>query len=316
MHHQDLVTLEAESPEELITVLEKLTTKATSNCLYSALAISDPQLLIYPFNLKDTSALEAKIQTQNEIKEIYAIPMADIEYDIQIFRSESNYVSGICAAIPKKLLQRYLEILDKNKLVPLRIIPYSSAIVDYYFQKHKDPSKSLCIIDFSKKYMISLAVFKNDCCELLRQIPYKILSDVIPEIVESLKNACLMTDVKQLDHIFFAGTLEDKLDIIQKVEEAFQAKVERDHSIDVVTALSLDDYYFEINFSKRYAFSPQERIRAVHLTNLILILYILFIIFLGFKLVYNGMNLKDLSASYTVTEYDYAKNLRKEMDAL
>ena len=316
MHHQELVTLEAGSPEELIDVLEKLTTKATRNCLYSALAISDPQFLIYPFNLKDTSTLEATKQTQNEIKEIYSLPMADIEYDIQIFRNEPNYISGICAAIPKKLLHRYLEILDKNKLVPLRIIPYTSAIVDYYFQKHKDPNKSFCIIDFSKKYTISLAVFKNDYCELLRQIPYEVLHGVIPEIIESLKNVCLMTDVKKLDHIYFAGTLEDKLDIIRDVEEAFEAKIERDHSIDVVTALSLDDYYFNINFARRYAFSPPERVRALYMTNLVLILSILFNIFLGFKIFHNSMKLKKLSFSYTLTDYDYAKNLKKEMDAL
>ncbi|HQP09896.1 MAG TPA: hypothetical protein PKV41_00755, partial [Candidatus Omnitrophota bacterium] len=243
-------------------------------------------------------------------------PTEEIDYDFQVFHSETNYMTGICAAIPKKLLRRYLDILDKNRLVPQRILPYSSAIVDYYFQKYKDPNTSFCVVDFSKKYMISLGIFKGHCCELMRTIPYENLRDAKPEIVESLKNTCLMTDVKKLDHIYFAGILEDKMDIIREVEEAFQARVERDHSIDIVTALSMDDYYFNINFAAGYVFSPSERMRAMHLTNLILILCVLFNIYLGFKLFNKSMKLRDLNASYTLTEYDYAKNLKKELDAL
>lgn len=312
---KNLITLEASSPDELKDVLEKLARKNTRNCLYSALAVSDPQLLLYPFNFKDTSLPNTKKQVSNEIKEIFSIPLSEIEYDFQIFSQEENYISGVCASIPKKRLYQYLRILDKNKLVPLRIIPYSSAIIDYYFHQHKEPNISFAIIDFSKKYMVSIAVFKNDHCELLRQIPYELLHDIIPEIIDSLKNARVLSGIAHLEKIHFAGNLEDKMGIIQDVESAFEAKIERDHSVDVVTALSLEDYYFDINFARRHAFCPSERLQALRVTNLCLALYCLFIIFLGLEIFYKFKELSDLNSSYTLTNYDYAKNLKKEMDA-
>ena len=129
---ENLITLEASSPEELTDVLEKLSRKDTRNCLYSALAISAPELLLYPFNFKDVSLANAKKQVCNEIKEIFSISLSEIEYDFQVFSQKENYISGVCAAIPKKCLYQYLRILDKNKLVPLSIIPYSSASIDEY----------------------------------------------------------------------------------------------------------------------------------------------------------------------------------------
>ncbi|MCK5346633.1 MAG: hypothetical protein KAR20_24655 [Candidatus Heimdallarchaeota archaeon] len=313
---ENLITLEASSPDELKEVLTKLSKRNKRDCLYGALAISDPQLLLYPFNFKDVPLTDIKKQVSDEIKEIFSMPISEIEYDFQIFTQEESYISGVCAAIPKKCLYQYLSILDKNKLVPLRIVPYSSAIIDYYFHQHKDPNISFAVIDFSKKYMVSMAVFKNDHCQLLRQIPYERLDDVKSEIINSLKNACVLSGIAQLERIHFAGNLEDKMEIIGETESAFQAKIERDHSIDIVTALSLEDYYFDINFSRRHTFSEFERIQATHIMNLCLALYCLFIVFLGSQIFYKFRSLNNLNESYTLTDYDYAKNLKKELDLL
>ena len=130
---EELIALEASSPDELKEVLEKLSRKNTRNCLYSALAISDPQFLLYTFNFKNTLFPNAKRQVCNEVKEIFAMPLSEIEYDFQVFFQDENYLSGVCAAIPKKCLYQYLRILDKSRLVPLRIVPSSSAVIDYDF---------------------------------------------------------------------------------------------------------------------------------------------------------------------------------------
>lgn len=198
----------------------------------------------------------------------------------------------------------------------MRIIPYCSAIIDYYFHLHNDPKAKFAIIDFSKKYTVSLAVFKNNRCQLIRQIPYQLLHDVISEIKDSLKNACMLSGVEQLDRIHFAGTLEDKIDIIRDVESDFHAKTEQDHSIDVVTALSIEDCYFGINLARRYAFSGRERVRAAHVTLLLMVLYGLFVIYLGSEIFFKVRHLNELNASYKLTEYDYARNLKQELDSL
>ncbi|MCK5180463.1 MAG: hypothetical protein KAR32_13115 [Candidatus Omnitrophica bacterium] len=313
---KNLLTLEASSPDELKDILKRLAGKNRLRRSFCALAIGDPQFLLYPFNFKNTLLPDAKKQVCEEIRKIFNVPLSNIEYDFQIFEQEENFFYGVCAAIPKKRLYQYLRILDKNTLTPLRIIPYSSAIIDYYFHQHKDPSVSFVIIDFSRKYIIGIALFKNDHCQLLRQIPYERLHDVVSEIIDSLKNACGSSGIAHLDRIHFAGTLEDKGEIIGDIESAFQAKVARDHSIDIVTALSLQDYYFDINFARCHTLSASERVHVMRVVKLLLALYCLFVILLGSQIFLRFKKLKNLNASYSLTDYDYAKNLKKELDSL
>ncbi|MBN1869269.1 MAG: hypothetical protein JW847_01660 [Candidatus Omnitrophica bacterium] len=313
---EDLITFEASSPDELKEMLSKLTRKDTRSCLYCALAIGDPEFLIYPFNFRNTTRANAKKQVINEIKAIYEMPVSEIEYDFQIFDEEENYISGVCAAIPKKRLAQYLDILDTNRLVPLNIIPYSAATIGYYFHLHKDPQSTFAIVDFSRKHVVSMAVFEDDTCQLLRQIAYESLHDIVTEIKDSLKNAFLFSGIEHVDRVHFAGNLEDKLDIISDIETAFQAKAERDHSVDIMTALSIPDRYFTVELSRHYTFSTAERSHALKLTALLMGLYCLFVIYLGSEIFFKIKELNELNASYKLTDYDYAKNLKQELDAL
>lgn len=313
---EQLLTLEASSPEELQTVIATLSGRNKRKCVYCALAIGDPEFLIYPFNFRNKAFPEIKKQITHEIAEIFSLPQSAIEYDFQIFVQEEIYLSGVCAAFPKKRLHEYLKILDDSKLVPVRIVPYSSAIIDYYFYQHKDPIGSFAVIDFSKKYLISLAAFKNDQCRLIRQIPYEFLHDVTSEIIDSLKNACVLSGIDHYDQIRFVGTIDDKMDIIHDIESNVQAKSERDQSIDIVTALSLEDHYFDLNLARRYVFSDLERIQAVNIMKILMVIFIIFIFSLAIKLLVQIKELEELNASYTLTHYDYAKNLKLEMDAL
>ena len=313
--NKNFITLEGSSPNELKDILKRLSGKKKLSRAYCALAIGDPEFILYPFSFKDTSLSDAKEQVCEEIRKIFDMPLSNIEYDFQIFERDEDFFYGVCAAIPKKRLHQYLRVLDQNILTPLRIIPYTSAIIDYYFYKHKAPEVSFAVVDFSRKHLIGIAVFKEERCQLLRQIPYDRLHDVVSEIINSLKNACMSSGIAHLDRIHFAGTLEDKMEIVEDIEASFQAKIECDHSIDIVTALSIENQYFDINFARRYTLTESERVHTMRAAKLLLALYCLFVILLGSQIFFRFQKLKNLDSSYTITDYNYAQNLKKELDS-
>src|SRR6185503_20256158 len=85
---------------------------------FIVLAIGGSQVLTRAFAFKDLAIADLKPKLQSEAVEFLASPLNEIEFDYQVFRSK---ISGAYISLKHSTLKEYLTILDKAKVIPVKI---------------------------------------------------------------------------------------------------------------------------------------------------------------------------------------------------
>ena len=311
---ENILSLEASTPEELKDIITELSKTEKLKSRFVSLAIRGVEVLVNPFNMANTSVKELKNNLMFEAVEFLSLPVDEIEFDFQILHSDKEKISGFYSCMPKKLLQSYLSILYQAKLIPIKITAHILAGVDSFLQKHDDNGKSFCIFDFYRNSTVYLAVFHNKQCHLLREFTYGSLDEAKKEIIQSLRFASSKSSFKKFDCFYFSGDLNRKDGLITQLGKEFNTTIERGDFTDVKDALGSERNFFSLNLVRDYAFSLSQRKQIFIGANLVLFCCLAALLLLSVRMVKANILTNSLKASYESTDYDYAKNLKNQLE--
>ncbi len=309
------IALEASSPEELSAKLAEIPKAEDPTNRFAILAISGPQVLVRPFEFTGVSIKELKNRLQYEAVELLSLPVEEIEFDFQIFISTPEKISGVFVCVPKKLLRDYLGVLDKVKLIPVKVTATILAVIDSFFQQHKIKEERCCLVDFSSQRIINLAVFNSRQCELLREITYENIDEASLEVVRSLRSSCAKSTAKQFERIYFLGDPTNVGKLISEVE-GFTTEVLLDNSEGIPRNFNTENNYFNLNLIRNYTVSSGERRRIMAAVHYVMMISLALSLLLAVIIKINSILINNIRASYTVNEYERAKNLEKQLKSL
>ena len=304
------------SPQELSEILAADFKKSDSQSPFMTLAISGPQVIVRAFHFKNIPIPQVKSKLQAQAVELLSLPLNEIEFDYQIFNSTPEKTTGIFGCMPKNLLKEYLSIIDKAKLIPLKLTAAILACMDSFYKRHPITEGQCCLLDLSNPQKINLAVFHNKECELLREIPCDNFSEARFEVIQTLRSASAASTVKQFDHVFCAGDLHGKEELLAQIEKVFGAKIEVGIVLDGKEALAAEDPLLNLNFIRRHSVSALERKKILEAANIALVLGAAACVLLTAVVLYTGKRVQDLKSSYQSSQYDYARKLEKQIKAL
>ena len=302
------------SPQELS---EAITSQPPGPSAFASIAISDSQVCVRAFHFKDIPLKRTKSQLHAEAVGLLSLPLNEIELDYYLSPAgEEQPINGIFICMPSKLLKEYLAILDKAKLIPLKLTATIVPAVES-FALHPDISKErCCLLDFSFPNKVNLAIFLNKQCEFLREIPYDDVAEAKNEITQTLRSACATSTIKQLDYVYCAGDPVDKEELLREIEQRFETKIERGISLDIKESLIREDSAFNLNFLKSYSFSLSKRKQILKVTHALMITVIALCLILTGKILFTQKALKDMKSSFKSSQHDQALRLEKQLKVL
>jgi hypothetical protein len=316
----DILVLEATSPEELEQNLSAILEEKGIHNSLALLSISGPQVMVRQFELPQLSLHDLKNNLRLEAVELLNLTPNEVEIDYQIIESQDDKIKGIFAAAPRKLLEEYLSILMKVKLIPVTITANILTIVDAFLSRINTQSESFYLLDFATKNTINLAVFDKGHCELIRKISYENTDEAKQEILQSLRYACGRSTCKQPDEVYFSGDLSDKDGLISDLKTEINSKAEQ---IDLAVGTkesNLSKSYFKINLIKKYAFPLPLRNKISHAFNFAIGISLIIFVIMAIKILKTDSLLKsitkDINSSIKKTNYDYIKSLQEKINLL
>ena len=311
--NKKLFALTVSSPDELKANRSILLEHKRNNSTFVALGLEGPQVLVRPFHLTDVPYKDIKNNLKHEAVELLSLPVDDIEFDFQILNKTGNKTFGVFVCLPKKILQEYLSILDKTKLTAIKITASFLAAIDSFFEQRKINNERFFLLGFSKYHTISLAVFNNKQCELLREIPYGDFEEAKLEVIKSLRSASAKSHIKNIDRVYFYGEVAHKDELAQEIARQSNAAAEDAHFINLKKALCSEKNYFNLNLLRYHSFTIKRREQILMAMNIFLFLYLGICILLGAKIQAQGKLIHNLRSSYTARDYDYARNLERQL---
>lgn len=309
----NVLVIEASSPEDLKINLESIFKITRLESRFVSLAISGPQVLVCPFHYKDVRVKDLKNLLRLEAVELLSLPANEIEVDFQIFRSTEDLICGVFLCLPKGLLKKYVDVLDKAKLIPIKVTAHIFASIETFLRQQAVMDQKLCFLDFSKENLIHLAVFNNEQCELIREIPYEHIDEARQEVIQSLRSVCAQSSLKNFDTIYCIGELAGLDDLRQEIEKRFSTHTESHPALDISTALGVEDNFFSLNLMRNFTFSLKERKQIFMGTHLVLALFLAVCVLMASKTIMNSRKIQKLESMYSSKDVNYAVNLKRHL---
>jgi len=162
-------------------------------------------------------------------------------------------------------------------------------------------------------------VFVSEKCELLREVHYDGLDDVVREVVYSLKFVTSKSSCKQFDEIYILGSLSNKKNIVLELERELRKNLcnsieqyEPEIPLDIFKRKGL----FDIDLSKKYTFPYSLRQKIFRVTNVLLLSLTVLSLFFAVNFIRYQTAIKKLSTSFDEGAYMYAQILQKELTSL
>jgi len=311
------VTFSTSSPEELETKLTAdIKNPKVMSAKFAVLAISGPHVLAQPFEFTDISIKDLKNRLRSQAVELLLLPADDVELDFQIFSSSNEKINGVFICLPKKLLQQYIAVLNKTKLVLLKVTAQILAVSGSFLLQQKIAEERFCLMDFSKPNTICLSIFNNRQCELLREISYETFAEASLEVIRTLRSSCAKSIAKQFAQIYSLGDLSHAGELISQIKSDFNISVLTGNATDVTTALSTDNSYFSLNLMRNYVVSLSGRKKFHMVMRLVVFICVVINIGLTMRMKMNAKSLEAISASYTAAELEHARRLENQVKSL
>jgi hypothetical protein len=317
-----LFTFTAQSPEDLKKQIAALppgqSRQRFTGSVYAAVALSDPKVCVCPFHFSDAVPKDIKRHVLFEAVQILALPAFDIVVDYQIFSSSDGNISGIFTCLPQALLLQYLKILEDAQLVPTLIVPEILADVAGFTTcgKPKERSQRCVYLNFPGSNKVHLAVINAGRCELVRQIVYEHVDDVLNEIVLSVRKVNSGRDQKPADHIYVTGRAEGDDGILTSIKNVLKTEVVAREPIDLLNGLRGSFHeIFQINLGRFYVFSRERRELLIKAVLGILLAVMVFDVVGAWKIGANAVGLNTAKSANYAGRYQYALELQKKLKA-
>jgi hypothetical protein len=311
-----LLTLTVSSPEELTKTLSDIQKKSPGQYRFISLALFDPKLLVYPFSFENISFNELKLKIMSECVGLLSMPVREIEIDFQILSHQHNQFRGIFICMPRLLINKYLQVIYKANLVPIKITAAILANIDSFLTEHRKTKERLCIIDFCKKNTVHLSIFQEGRSELLREIHYENHNEISHEILQSLRSVYGKSSDKNVGKVYGWGYTEDNKDILQKLDTDLLLKVDTTLPPNRESGLKNADSFFSLNLVRNYTVSLKKRQKIITGMRVVIALVIVACIFSYFQIAKFHQERKNISSSYTKAELEEAKRLQQKMKAM
>ena len=307
---KSIIGLDAASAKEMEANLTEMLRKGGARPRAVVVSISEPKVMICPFQLERDAMKDVEHHLLSEAVEIMSLTPDEIVLDFQVTSADPKMVKGIYMCIPKDLLEQYLNVLDKKFLNPLKITEQFLVNIDRLFQLGKLSGQRICFLDFSAPPTVSLFISSKGECELLRKIRYEDYEEAQREIIQSLRSAIARNSVKHYDHVYYLGGFAQMAGLAASLREIFRTETEGFEAIDRKAALTDGREYFSLNLAKRYNFSPHQMRRIHAVANGALALCLMNVAFWGLQLSKKNGEISRVKAYYQDAEYQYAVKLR------
>lgn len=305
--------LEIKTAEQLDKALSAITENDARDANHLAvLNLFGPQVLIRQFDLPRLSNAEIKDAIKLEAAEIFSILPKEIEIDYQIMNQTKDKITGVFAAIPKKTLIDYISRLYKAKLTPVGIIPDIFSRINHFLSENKIADKNFCVIDFYKDSVTNIISVNNGKCEFLREIHDESQDDAEKEIAYSLKFIIGKSRKKQFAGVYILGDVSNKNNLISNLKRDLNIEITH-YSSDPQRNSPQEDLFFNIDFIKSYGFSLPMREKIMYAANFVLFICLVAFFVLSIKLISQGRLIKNLSTSFKISDYNYAKGLQESL---
>ncbi len=307
------LTLEAASPQQLNANLNEVIEKQGVRPCMVAVSISDPRVMICPFQLEGVAAKDIKHHLLSEAVEIMSLTPDAIVLDFEIIKSDEKEVCGIYMYLPKTLFEEYLAVLDKKGFNAIKITARSLVSIDWLFQHNKLNEGRICFLDFSVEGTINLFISNKQECELVRKIRYEYFDEAQKEIVQSLRSASAKSRVKQYDHIYYHGGFDGIDQLISSLNKIFHVKTEDLEGVDQKESLAIDKKFFRLNFLREAKFSSKQVKYIYAGVNIVLALCVMNLALVGLQMVKKNIKINRVKDLYQDAEYTYAVELRNNL---
>jgi len=312
---QDILTFIVSSTEDLAKQIEAMRPGQRKAFSYANLVLCDPNVLTYSFALPDTTRANIRAKLNQEAVQLWSLPLGEIIFDHQVFSAIDNAMAGIFICTTRKVLNEYFHVLDKNKIIPLKVTLHSLASLEAFLQHHQPNGQKFCTLDFSRAGKITVSVFNGAQCDFIREIAYENAGEAKNEIVQSLRSACAKSHIKQFDCVYHFGEAAGKDEILVEIEQIFQTKIEAERSIDIAGAIVKSETFFTLNLARYYSLSLKKRdqifkiMRAMAVTGLCVWGILVMVMFVNLRTMYK------LKFSFTSADYEKAQALQKQIES-
>lgn len=242
------------------------------------------------------------------------LPADEIVLDYQILANEHNKLQGVFICTPKSILNKYLEIIYKANLVPIKITAGILVNLDSFLIGHRKEKGRLCVIDFCKENMIYVTVFQEGQCELLREIPYEDHNEACTEVIQSLRSVYAKSSDKQCGQAYCWGNLDGKEDLIQKLEKDFKViTTPKEKADDREISLRNPDNFFSLNLIHLYTVSLKERRRVLTVMRCLIVAGLICGGYFYLQISKIRQEIKTVASSYNKNDYEYALSLQQQI---
>lgn len=307
---------ETVSPEDLKNGILQLSGTTLFPGSYVCLSVRNSDFIVRSFQYNNISREMLKGRLQAEAVETLGLPLGDIAFDFQILHMGLDFINGIFVCCPKGLLEEYLSILDEAKLIPVRITSGTVMSLEKFFMSREVDDKRFCLLDFQGEKVISVAVFHGGICELIRKIPFDSVSQATSEIVYSLRSTSAKSHVKQFEEIYAIAAGEQWNDLLDELKSSFDAKPQQISLPEWTKGRGPAKTFFDMNLAKGKLLSLTARKTICQATTGLLAGCVSMAIILGAQIIYKQRSIHSLKSSYTRADYDYALNLKRQIEGV
>ena len=309
-----VLSLTVDTPRDLENNIFRLKNNFREACFVS-LAVRDPRLLVYPFDVEMMSYGELKTKLVFEAVGILSLPADQIDLDYQIFSKEDGRFKGVFLCAPRSIMKEYLTKIYKANLVPIEMTTSILCYMNDFLSKHSEHKKRFCIVYFYKENSAHLSVFQNGRCELLREIFYEDSQEIRGELVQSFRSVYARSSDKTPGEIYCLGVLDDKEDVIKALKQDFKLNTSADKGQEGHhQKQSKGPEFFHLNLIRNYEVSLKKRKYMLDAMKVCIGAMILVCAVSLFGVLKNQYQIRQIEKSYSASDYQYAQQLQEQLN--
>ena len=294
--------LQAQSPEELRTALKSLESAGRKKICYVTLVLTDPRLLLCPFEYRKITPLQLTSYIKSDITHILGVSAQEVEFDYQTFQSDPEGIVGCFLCLPKAVLADYLSILDKEKLVPLKMTSRALMNIETFVSGHYQKDGKYCVLDFYSQNQMSFAVFDHQRCVSLRQIPFSTVAEIKNEIMQSMRSVLARSQSKAVDQVYVLGAFEHKTELIGYLHDRLGIKPQAvEEKIPVPASYHAGGARLDLDLLKQYTFPWPLRKLILKIAHAGLSLLLVLSLVLWVKIVVNQQKISQAKSLFQFT---------------
>jgi len=312
MEH-DLIIFRARSPQELKERLILLSEDQKAAARLAEVRVCGSSILVRQFEFPIMPSAMLKQALRLEAAETLSLLPEEIEIDYRLFNSVTDKKAGLFTAISSKAVQEYLACFEGTGLIPVRITANSIAVAQDFLTQQKNLKNNFCLLHFTGKNVVNLAMFIGSEYLLLREIEYDSFTDAQQEIIDSLKYLLGRSAYKQLDALYFSGDTSGKSELIGILQSTVELNTQEKTEPGLKPEELMFSFLSGINLLKRMAISLNTRNRILAWTNTSLIICAGLSIALLINMLITQNRIRSISSSFSMQDYEYARKLQQSL---